>query len=164
MTGTNTPPFGIRVVAVLEVAKAALLVVVEFVIVSLINRDASVEAEKIVRRLHLNPFSHYPHIFISAVENLTNSNLAIIASLVAVDAVLRIVVAYGLWHNLRWGKWLGVAAAGVYIPLELYGMAVHPSPLKVATLVINVLIVLYLGWSLRSEEVQTVPAQTVFDA
>ena len=158
MTGKNTPPFGIRVVAVLEVAKAVLLVVVGFGVVSLINRDASVEAENLVRRLHLNPFSHYPHIFITAVENLTNSNLAIVASLVAVDAVLRMVVAYGLWHDLRWGKWLGVAAAGVYIPLELYGMAVHPSPLKAAALVINVLIVAYLGWSLRSDEAQAVPA------
>lgn len=128
-----------------------LLVIVGFGLFSLINRDVSSIAENLVRHLHMNPFSRYPHIFLDATRHITNTNLLILACLTLVDATGRGFVAYGLWGNRDWGKWLGVVMAAIYIPLEIYEIYKKLTTLKIVTLVTNVAIVVYLGLDLYFE-------------
>lgn len=137
---------GIRIVAIFELLKGALVLIVGCGLLSLINGDAEEYAVNLVRHLHLNPASKYPHIFLEAVRDLTSVQLWMFASLAFLDAMVRCVVAYGLWKELRWAEWLGVAAAGIYIPIEIYEMVKHLTWLKSATFITNVLIVIYLGY------------------
>lgn len=146
---------GIRAVAAFEGAKAVLLIVVGFGLISLVNRDVGSVAEHLVRRLHLNPVSHYPQIFVDAARHVTNANLWVLASLAMLDATGRGFVAYGLWGDRRWGKWLGVIIAGIYIPFEVYEIYLRITGLKVATFVTNVAIVVYLGIDLYLERHRT---------
>jgi uncharacterized membrane protein (DUF2068 family) len=140
--------YGVRVVAIFEFFKAVLVLIVGCGLLSLINRDAEEYAVYFVRHLHLNPASKFPHIFLETVRHLTNTQLWMFAALAFADAMLRCAVAYGLWKELRWAEWLGVVAAGIYIPIEIYEMALHLTWLKSATFVTNVLIVIYLGYVL----------------
>lgn len=148
MTAAGTNSTGLRAVAVFEAVKSIAILVVGFGLLSLINRDVAKSAESLIRHLHLNPANRYPHIFIETARHLTNVQLWLFASLAFFDSLVRLVVAYGLWHNRKWGKWLGVVTAGIYIPLEIYEIFAHLTGLKLLTFITNIAIVVYLGLDL----------------
>jgi uncharacterized membrane protein (DUF2068 family) len=60
-------------------------------------------------------------------------------------ATLRFFEAYGLWLARRWAEWIALVAAAIYIPFEIYAIALGVTVLKVSLLVINIAFVAYLG-------------------
>ena len=59
-------------------------------------------------------------------------------------AVLQLVEAWGLWGGRRWAEYLAVVATSVFLPLEFYEMAQHPTAFKAVTITVNIAIVIYL--------------------
>lgn len=135
---------GLRAVAVYEAAKAVLVLVAGFGLLSLIQRDAQEFAEQLVAHLHLNPAKGYPRIFIDASANITDAKLWIFAGLALLYAVVRSVEAYGLWLGRRWAEWFAVASGAIYVPAEVYEIARGVTPTKLLLLAVNVGIVAYL--------------------
>jgi len=73
----------------------------------------------------------------------------------AVDGCVRAgIPAIGLWRERRWGLWLGAVGGAIYVPVEVYELWHRPSPIKAATLALNVAVVAYLGWNLWRREQQ----------
>ena len=66
-------------------------------------------------------------------------------------AVLYAVEGIGLWINARWAQYLTAISTSLFIPLELWQLGVHFTPMKLLALAINVAIVVYLVWLLRAE-------------
>ena len=60
-------------------------------------------------------------------------------------AALHFVEAWGLWRLKNWARWLGLVAAGLFVPFELYYLYRAPSWASAAVLSIN-LAVLWLLW------------------
>ena len=139
---------GLRTIAVVEAFKGAIVLIIGFGLLSFLGRDADAFAEHLVNRLHLNPAHHYPHVFIQAMADVTDSGLWLLAGLAALYSLIRFVEAYGLWYHRRWAEWLAALSGGVYIPVEIYEIAHHVSWIKIAALVINLLIVAYMVWLL----------------
>lgn len=50
----------------------------------------------------------------------------------------------GLWYAKRWAEYLTVVATAAFLPLEIYELTERISWLKIATLLLNVLAVLYI--------------------
>lgn len=147
----STLGLGIRVIAVFEAAKAILILVVGFGLLALAHRDAEAVAVNVVRHLHIGPASSYPSIFIKASRHLNDFNLWVLAGIAFADSVLRGVQAVGLWLDQSWGKWLGVVSGTVYIPFEIYELFLRVTSFKLAAIVVNVVVVVYLAYSIRSE-------------
>ena len=105
-------------------------------------------AEDLVGHFHLNPASRYPRIFIEAANRSSDVRLWLLAALAFGYAALRLAEAYGLWRRRRWAEWFAVASGGIYVPIEIYELFHGLSTIKVATLVVNVGIVLYMGHAL----------------
>lgn len=139
---------GLRTIALVEAAKGGIVLVIGFGLLSFLGRDADAFAEHLVSRLHLNPAHHYPHVFIEAMAEVTDSKLWMLASLAALYSLLRFIEAYGLWRQRRWAEWLAALSGAVYVPVEIYEIAHHVSWLKVGALVINLAIVAYMVWLL----------------
>jgi uncharacterized membrane protein (DUF2068 family) len=59
-------------------------------------------------------------------------------------AVLFGIEGVGLWLGRHWAEWFTVIATGSLIPLELYETLYHFGWIKLATLVANVAIIVYL--------------------
>jgi|KBSMisStandDraft_5_1062788.scaffolds.fasta_scaffold06047_5 uncharacterized membrane protein (DUF2068 family) len=140
---------GVRFVAIFEAAKGLLILLAGCGALSLIHHDLQQLAENLVRHFHLDPASHYPRIFIAAADRVTDARLWLLAAVAFGYAVLHFVQGYGLWRRQRWAAWLAIAAAASFVPLEAYGLLHGASTIKVATLVVNVAIVLYMGYELR---------------
>ena len=152
-------PTGLKLVALLELSKGALVLLAGFGLLSLLHKDVGQVAEDLVQLLHLNPASHMPRIFINAADKLTDARLWLLAGL----ALGRVVEAAGLWLRKAWAEWFGALAGGVYIPIELYELAVKPTWLRLLVLAVNVLVVGILAlelWRRRQAKVQAAPGRT----
>ena len=144
----EVPVRGVRVVAVFEAAKGVLVLMAGFGLLSILHQDVQRVAEDLVRHFHLNPASRYPRIFVEAADRVSDMRLWLLAALAFGYATVRLAEAYGLWRRRRWAEWFAVASGGIYVPIEIYELFQGLSTIKVATLTVNVGIVLYMGYAL----------------
>ena len=76
--------------------------------------------------------------------------LTLIAIGLAVYALIELVEGIGLWLGQRWGEYFAMVATSIFLPWEVWELAWgHITWLKVAALVINLLLVIYLAWTKR---------------
>jgi len=149
----------IRAVAVFEAVKGLLVVIAGFGMLSLLHRDAQQVAEQLVRHLHLDAARRYPRIFIEAASHLDNAHLWWLAALAGGYATIRLAEAWGLWFQRSWAEWLAAISGVVYIPFELYGIAVHGvTTLRMMTFTGNVLVVVVMVYALRARRRVPVPS------
>ncbi len=78
-----------------------------------------------------------------------HSTLLLVAGLLLAYALVEIVEGVGLWWSQRWAEYLAVVATAAFLPLEIYELTEKVSWLKIATLVINILAVLYIAVAKR---------------
>ena len=137
---------GIRTVALLEAAKGALVLVAGLGLLSLLHKDYQEAAESIVRHLHMNPARHLPRVFIEAATKMTDKKLWLFAAGAFAYSAARGVESYGLWRLRGWAEWFAIVSGGIYLPVEIYELVRHPTPVKAAIFVTNVAIVLYVAY------------------
>lgn len=137
---------GLRIVALLEAAKGTAVIIAGFGLMALIHRDVQTVAEDIVRHLHINPARHFPRIFLDAAAAATDTRLWAMAVAAMLYSIIRFAEAYGLWRERVWAEWFGILSGAMYLPVEVYELAVHPSLIKVCILLVNIIVV---GWLIR---------------
>jgi uncharacterized membrane protein (DUF2068 family) len=79
----------------------------------------------------------------------TSRWLTYLAIGLAVYAVIELVESVGLWLGKRWGEYFAMVATSIFLPYEVYDLTVKITGLRVAALVINLLLVIYLAWTKR---------------
>ncbi|ELA01163.1 DUF2127 domain-containing protein [Cupriavidus metallidurans] len=146
-------PLGLKGIALFEAAKGALVILAGVGLMALLHHDAQEIAETIIRRIHINPASHYPTIFLSLLANPGDGRLWAIGGSAFVYALMRFAEAYGLWRGLAWGNWIGVWSGAIYIPVELYEAIRHPTWLHGGLAIANALVVVYLAQGLARHKV-----------
>jgi uncharacterized membrane protein (DUF2068 family) len=132
---------GIRLVALLEAAKGAVVITAGFGLMALIHRDVQAVAEDVVRHLHINPAQHFPHIFLDAAAAASDARLWAMAMAAMLYAIVRFAEAYGLWREQTWAEWFGIISGALYLPLEIYELTVRVSAIKVSVLLVNLVVV-----------------------
>jgi uncharacterized membrane protein (DUF2068 family) len=135
---------GVRAVAIIEASKGALVLIAGFGLLSLVHHDLQAIAERLVRESHLNPARHYPRVFIEAASHINDSRLRTLAAVAFLYAVMRFIEAYGLWHFRAWAEWFGIVSGSVYLPIEVYELLKHPTWVKGAVFLVNLIVVGYL--------------------
>jgi len=144
---------GLRVVALFEGLKGALVLGAGFGLISLVHHDLQAMAERLVRHSHLDPARHYPRIFIEAASHTDDSRLRTLAALAFLYAAVRLVEAYGLWHMRVWAEWFAIIAGSLYLPVEIYELFRRVTWMRGMVFLTNLLIVAYLVyvrlWSRR---------------
>ena len=159
-TATRDRPAGLKLVALLELSKGALVLLAGFGLLSLLHKDFVEAAEDLVELFHLNPDSRMPHLFIDAAARLTDGKLWMLAGLALGYALVRVVEASGLWLRKAWAEWFGALTGAVYIPIELYELALKPTWLRLFVLAVNLVVVGYLALELlRRKQARAQPAQ-----
>jgi uncharacterized membrane protein (DUF2068 family) len=78
-----------------------------------------------------------------------HSTLLLVAAVLLVYALIELVEAGGLWYARRWAEYLTVVATAAFLPLEIYELTEKVSWVKIATLLINVLAVVYIAIAKR---------------
>jgi uncharacterized membrane protein (DUF2068 family) len=78
-------------------------------------------------------------------REFTHDHLVWGVSLLGLDAGLSATEGLGLHYRQRWAAWLAVVATSALMPLEAWSLVRHPTPLRLALLLINGAIVAYLA-------------------
>lgn len=135
---------GLHVVALFEGAKGLLVLLVGFELLTYIHKDINEAAMHLLKHLHLNPASHYPRIFLDLMEHIDDSKLWSMALAAAMYFVVRMIEAFGLWLRKTWAEWFAVLTGSMYIPVEIYEVAIKVTWPRITVLVVNIGVVSYL--------------------
>lgn len=146
--GSKLPQGGLRFVSLFEAAKGLLVLLAGCGLLTLIHEDLHHVAKELVRHFHLNPASHYPHIFIKASKSWNDGYLWALAGSALFYAMVRFVEAFGLWRQKRWAAWFGLLSGGAYVPIELFEITRGVTWPKMVLLIVNAGVVGYLGYAL----------------
>ena len=150
--------FGLRGIALLEAAKGLLAVIVAIWLVSLLHKDIQNVAEHLLRILHkifrLNPDGRLAREIIRGARHVTRGNLHLWIGGTILYSMIRFAEATGLWLEKQWAEWFALISGCLYLPIEIYELAHHATPIKWAVFATNLLIVAYLAWLLRDSHMQ----------
>ena len=129
----------IRLIGIFKLAKAAILVAGGVGLIGL----------HWAQGLGLDPQHGYLGLLLGKLDRYTIGEQEALGVAALVYAALFAIEGVGLLRERRWAEYLTSIITGSFIPLELYEIVEHGSPLKVATLVVNVAIVGYLVLRIR---------------
>lgn len=147
-------PDGIRAIALLEGFKGLLTLVVGLGLLTYLSTHAQAIGENLIAHLPLNPSHNSAAIFIKTLNELQNRDLWVISLSTLAYSLLRFAEAYGLWYHRRWAKWVAVISGGLYIPFEIFELTKGYSHLKISLLILNLMIVAYLGRELWKNQTE----------
>ena len=145
MITASTSRRAVRGIAVFEAAKGLLVLAAGLGLLSLLHRDVQTLAIRLIGRLHLNPGWKYAGVFVAAASRVTDRELWSLAALALVYAAFRLVEGYGLWRERAWAEWLALGSGMMYLPLEVYELAVKFTRLRISVLAANLLVVVLIG-------------------
>ena len=139
------PDVGLRLIIVWKFVKAAVLCALGITAFALVHSDIHALALRTVRWLGLDPAGHRVARAIAIVAGLTPDRIAEIGVGAIIYACVNVLEGWGLHRRRTWAEWLTISLTSLLVPIEIYELARYPSAGKVATLVVNVLIVIYLA-------------------
>jgi uncharacterized membrane protein (DUF2068 family) len=139
----------LRLIAVERSARGVLLLAAGTYLLFHLSTDFGHVAERIMRRIELDPRQHFFHRIVTRLRELHAHQLRILGIAALGYGALELVEGVGLWLDQLWAEYLTVLATSLLIPFELYELIVRPSAWKALGILANVLIVAYLAWSLR---------------
>jgi uncharacterized membrane protein (DUF2068 family) len=83
------------------------------------------------------------------VTELRSSTISMLMITATLYCVLEGVEAVGLWKGRRWAEYLTVVATAGFLPFEIEYLTRRVTGLRVAALVVNLAILVYLVWGKR---------------
>ena len=117
-----------------------------FGVLSLVHRDAWDVAESFLEWLHISPDGHYAQVFLNLADQVTDRKVWAVAIGALAYSSLRFAESYGLWGERPWAEWLALVSGAIYLPFEIYELARKPDLVRLAILLINLAVVLYMAF------------------
>jgi uncharacterized membrane protein (DUF2068 family) len=142
----------LRLIAIFKFLKAAMLVGLGVGAFRLLHKDVGQVMEHWVEALRLDPGNRFIDAALDKASLLGPGQIKKLGLGSFLYAALFVAEGTGLWLEKRWGEWLTVIITSTLIPVEIYEIYRHPSAVKIAVLVINVGIVVYLIYRIRNKE------------
>ena len=142
----------LRLIAVFKLFKAALLIVVAISALKLIHKDVGDVAERWAEALRPDSGNRFIDAAIQKAANLTPQHIKVLGLGSMIYAALFLTEGLGLWFQKRWAEWLTVIITSSLLPIEIYEINRHATPMKFAVLAINIAIVAYLIVRIRAKD------------
>ena len=142
----------IRLIAVFKFVKGGLLVALGIGVFNLLHKDIAGAVEHWIEALRLDPGNHFLNAALAKASNVSPEQIKKIGLGSFLYAGLFLTEGTGLWLRKRWGEWLTVILTSSLIPVEIYEIYRHVSVLKFGVLAVNVAIVAYLIFRIRSQQ------------
>ena len=142
----------IRLIGLFKLLKAILLIVVGVGAFKMIHSDITDIATRFVIKFGLDPGG--PHVGKLLVEtaNLTPDKIRDVGVGSFLYAALFLTEGIGLSMAKRWAEWFSVIITSSLVPFEIYEIHRHPTLLKFGALLVNLAVVAYLVYRIRSDD------------
>lgn len=140
----------IRLIAAFKLLKATLLIAVGVGALKLLHQDAAGALDRWAAMLGFDPGNQYVDRALQKLANLPPNRIKGLGVGSFVYAGLFLIEGIGLWMVRRWAEWFTVIVTSSLVPVEIYEIHRHPSPLKILVLIINLAVVGYLAYRIRN--------------
>ena len=118
----------------------------------LLHKDLGGLLEHWTMALGLDPGNRFVDATLAKASNLSPEQVKKLGLGSFLYAALFLAEGTGLWLLKRWGEWLTVIITGSLVLVEIYEIYGHPSVVKIAVLVVNIGMVGYLIYHVRSKD------------
>jgi uncharacterized membrane protein (DUF2068 family) len=135
---------GFRIIGTLKLATALMLAAAGFGIFHLLNKDIGDALQHFATRLHLDPDNRLVQEAVSRVSGIDRAQLKLLGVGTFFYAVLESVEGVGLLLRQHWAEYLTVVATALLLPPEIYEIVQKFSAMRVAVLLANLAILVYL--------------------
>lgn len=150
----------LRAIAIFEAAKGLAALAAGVGLLQLLHHDIHRLALALLWRFHLDPALPYPTLLLHYADLLSAIDLRTLAPVALAYIAVRFVEAWGLWKEKTWAEWLGALSGALYIPLEVAHLAHRPGAINAGVLLVNVVVVGFLGfqlWMRRGHAIGSAP-------
>jgi uncharacterized membrane protein (DUF2068 family) len=141
----------LRLIAVFKLLKAALLIVVGAGILKLMHNDMARVLDHWILMLGLDPGNRFVDQALRKAISTPPHKLRDLSLGSFVYAGLFLTEGIGLWLLKRWAEWFTVVITASLLPIEVYEIHRHPTAVKILVLIINIAVVAYLLYRIRTE-------------
>ena len=138
--------FGLRGIAIFEAGKGLLALALGFILLNMRHKDLERVAAHALNFFHVNPDRHFYHEILHSAARVTSHGIWLFVFGTVVYAIIRFAEAVGLWLEREWAEWFALISGSIYLPWEIYELALRQTWVRWSILGINVVIVLYLLW------------------
>jgi uncharacterized membrane protein (DUF2068 family) len=135
---------GLRVIAIYEIIKTGCLLLIAAAAFHLEHEQNFDHLVRWLGHLPLDGSSDLRWKLVGMLQDFGPSKFVAIGLVALGYALVFGIEGIGLWLGKHWAEWFTVIATGSLVPLELYETVDHFGWLKLAALVGNVIIVIYL--------------------
>ncbi len=140
----------VRLIAFFKLLKAVLLIAVGVSALLLVHSNIASVLPEWVARLGLDPGSRYVGRAILKAATLTPNKIKDLGVGSFIYAGLFLTEGIGLWLVKRWAEWFSMIITSSLVPVEVYEIYRHPTASKVLVLMINIAVVGFLFYRIRS--------------
>ncbi len=137
-------PTGFKLIGVYKLVTAVLSLALGFGLFRLFRADVRTGLEPIVRGFRLDPENLFVHSLISRLVGLDRTRRLWIETGTFAYAILHGIEGIGILRGKRWGGVLIILATSSLIPVECFEILRRRSFVRIAALVLNAGIVMYL--------------------
>lgn len=142
--------FGLRVIATLKLLSGIVLAGVGLGAFRLLDPTLATHFNEWLRGLALVADTRVVQHALAVLTGLDAHDFRSIALASSAYAALLLTEGVGLWLERRWAEYLTVAVTASLLPFEGYALSQRFTAVRIATLIVNVLIVVYLVRELRA--------------
>lgn len=139
----------LALIAIFKLLKGISLFIVGIGAIRLLHRDVAVTVTHWVNFLRVDPDNRLIHGLLARVLRVSPAELKALGAGTFIYSALLLTEGTGLLLRKRWAEYFTIITTAGLIPLELYEIAKHVTAGKIAVLLINVLIVVYLVMRVR---------------
>lgn len=134
----------LQIIGLFKLFKALLCFAAAFGMFHLMHRDTEVEAKRLLRAFRISHDTTFIKAVLVKANLLDDPQKKIWGGVITLYGVLFTTEGIGLMLRKRWAEWFTSILTFTGVPLELYEIHKHYTDVKLAALVLNVLILIYL--------------------
>lgn len=130
----------VLLIAIFKFVKAITLIAAGIGVFQLVNPAVAARVEGWIAHVQLAPARRV----IAFLSGANDRKIEALGVLAFGYALLFLVEGTGLFMGKRWGEWFTIVVTGSLLPFEVYELFKGATLAKIATVIINVAVVIYL--------------------
>jgi uncharacterized membrane protein (DUF2068 family) len=136
-------------IALFRFGKAALLIAAGVAAFELLRPEATNRVAQWVAQIPMETAQHFGQRALEWLLRGGPHRVQLLGVSAFAYAALFVTEGVGLWLQRKWGEYLTIIAGSSLLPFEIYAAVHRTTPLRVAVLLTNIAIVIYLVWRVR---------------
>jgi uncharacterized membrane protein (DUF2068 family) len=149
--------FTLRLIALEKFVRGALLMIVGIKLLTLIGDDVHQRAVEFVQRHGIDMAHRWVQSSLNKLNGVGDTQLEEFGIIAFLYSLLLMTEGTGLWLGYLWAEYVTIVSTSLLMPLEIYEMVEKFTFVRLALLLINIGIVIYLIWRVRTDRKEAKP-------